>query len=295
MEFKTQLMNYVELVNKKLNEYFPMIDTTNKNLFDAMAYSINAGGKRLRPVLMLAAYNLFREDTETPLPYCCGIEMIHTYSLIHDDLPAMDNDDYRRGKPTNHKVFGEGLAILAGDGLLNYAFEIMLKDALTHKDTRPFTQAIYEISTAAGVNGMIGGQVVDIESENTLIDGSTLDYIHLNKTAAMITASLKAGAIMAEAKETDIKNMEVIGRSLGLAFQIKDDILDIIGDKGKLGKDIGSDMDNNKSTYPSLYGLEYSQSRVRELTEEIEIILNSYGNKSGFLRDLGIYLMEREC
>lgn len=294
MEFKDQLANYVQLINRSLEEHLPLRSTPNKTLFEAMTYSVNAGGKRLRPVLMLAAYNLFNDDTTIPLPYCCGIEMIHTYSLIHDDLPAMDDDDYRRGKPTNHKVFGEGIAILAGDGLLNYAFEIMLKDALNQEDIRPFTRAIFEISKAAGVDGMIGGQVVDLQSENKIIDGDTLDYIHLNKTAAMIIASLKTGAILAGGKEEDINNMEAIGRNLGLAFQIKDDILDITGDRGKLGKNIGSDLENKKSTYPSLYGLEYSRRKVIELTNEIEKILKGFGNNSRFLQELGIYLMERE-
>ncbi|KAB3537388.1 polyprenyl synthetase family protein [Alkaliphilus pronyensis] len=293
MEFQQQFKEYIKRVNNKLEFYLSIKEGKNKRLFQAMGYSVFAGGKRLRPVLSLSAYDMFSDDTEAVLPYACGIEMIHTYSLIHDDLPAMDDDDFRRNKPTNHKVFGEGTAILAGDGLLNYAFEVMLQDALLRNNGKYYS-SIYEIIKAAGVNGMIGGQLVDLESEGVSIDGETLDYIHLNKTAALIIASLKVGAIIGDGNIADIKNMEIVGKNLGLAFQIRDDILDIIGSKDKLGKDIGSDENNNKSTYPSIYGLEYSKNKVKALTGEVKEILQGYGKKADFLRSLSLHLMERE-
>lgn len=294
MEWKQQLKGYTDLINQYLEEIFANEMGPNKTVVEAMKYSLYAGGKRLRPVLMMAAYDLLGKDVKEVLPYAAAIEMIHTYSLIHDDLPAMDNDDYRRGKLTNHKVFGEGIAILAGDGLLNYAYELMLRDALSKVDSERFIKATYELATASGINGMIGGQTVDLESENKTISADLLEYIHLNKTAAIITASLKAGAIIGGGQEEDYCRMEAIGTSLGLAFQIQDDILDIVGDQAKLGKRIGSDEEKHKSTYPSLHGLESSYSKVRELTEAIYTNLACYGEGGSFLKELSSYLMERE-
>ncbi|AOY77071.1 polyprenyl synthetase family protein [Clostridium formicaceticum] len=294
MDWRNQLNVYIDSINVALGRYIQVRDTKNKTLVEAMNYSLMAGGKRLRPVLALASYEIFNDVLEEILPYACGIEMIHTYSLVHDDLPAMDNDDYRRGKLTNHKVFGEGIAILAGDGLLNYAFEIMLQDAVKRDPIKPYVESIKVIAQAAGINGMIGGQVVDLESENQKIDAKTLDYIHLNKTAALIAAPLKVGAIIGKAKEEDIKNMEEIGNILGLAFQIRDDILDIEGEQEKLGKNIGSDESKNKSTYPAIYGLEYSKKKVRELTSEANRKISQYADKSKFLFELSNYLVHRE-
>lgn len=293
MDLKQDLNHYIELINKELQKYINIYPGKNKTLIDAMNYSLMAGGKRLRPVLALASYKIFNHEIEEVLPYACGIEMIHTYSLIHDDLPAMDNDDYRRGKLTNHKVFGEGTAILAGDGLLNYAFEIMLQDAVKRKNVLPYVESMRVVAEAAGINGMIGGQIVDLESENKTIDGDTLDYIHLKKTAALITAPLKIGAIIGQASEADIENMEFIGRDLGLAFQIRDDILDIIGENNKLGKNVGSDENKQKSTYPSIHGLEYSINKVKELTLSANKKLMKYNNAS-FLYELSNYLINRE-
>lgn len=294
MHFKDQLNNYIKLVNTQLSNYLDHEKGFNNTLIESMKYSLFAGGKRLRPILALAAYDLFGKDINEVMPYACALEMIHTYSLIHDDLPAMDNDDYRRGKLTNHKVYGEGIAILAGDGLLNYSFEIMLDDALKHKDPYPHVRSIKEIANSAGINGMIGGQVVDLESENKAIGEETLEYIHLNKTAALIVAPLKIGAIIGGASEEDIKCMEEIGLNLGLAFQIKDDILDIIGDENKLGKSIGSDAEQHKSTYPALFGLEASIKHVEELTENVNSLLSPYKGRSNFLLELSNYLMKRE-
>lgn len=294
MGWKKQLDSYIDVINQRLENYLQIPNTKNQTLIEAMKYSVFAGGKRLRPVLALASYELFGNDLKQILPYACGLEMIHTYSLIHDDLPAMDDDDFRRGKPTNHKVYGEGIAILAGDGLLNYAFEIMLEDALNHKDMQPYILSIREIANAAGIHGMIGGQVVDLQSENKKVDETTLDYIHFNKTAAMITASLKIGAIIGKGTDNDIQNMEYVGKNLGLAFQIQDDILDIIGDQDKLGKNIGSDQENNKATYPALYGIECSKRKVEELTDNVKRILENYMDKSDFLYCLSNYLVDRE-
>lgn len=294
MFFKEQLNNYIDLVNKYLSSYLNQENGHNSILIDSMRYSLFAGGKRLRPVLALAAYDLFGQDRSEVMPYACALEMIHTYSLIHDDLPAMDNDDYRRGKLTNHKVYGEGIAILAGDGLLNYSFEIMLKNALKQENPYPHIRSIKEIANSAGINGMIGGQIVDLKSENKKVEQDILNYIHLNKTAALITAPLKVGAIIGGANESDIKIMEEIGLNLGLAFQIQDDILDVIGDENKLGKSTGSDMENHKSTYPALFGLEESINKVQELTDKVNSLLKPYNEKSNFLLDLNNYLMKRE-
>ena len=294
MRWEQKLNKYISIISKELEKHLDITYAKNDKLIKAMKYSIMAGGKRLRPILAIASYEIFDTNIEKVLPYACAIEMIHTYSLIHDDLPAMDDDVYRRGKLTNHIVFGEGVAILAGDGLLNYAFEIMINETLKHKNMRPYIDSMNVIAKASGINGMIGGQVVDIESNNQDMDAETLDYIHLNKTAALIIAPLKVGAIIAGADENQINDMEHIGRSLGLAFQIRDDILDIIGDKSKLGKDIGSDEDQSKFTYPSLYGMEKSINKVKDLTYQAQKRLEPYGEKAKFLYELTEYLIGRE-
>lgn len=293
MPWRKKLKYYTNIIDENLNEYMSINPSMNKILIDAMKYSLMAGGKRLRPILVLASYELFSKNLERVIPYACGIEMIHTYSLIHDDLPAMDNDDYRRGKLTNHKVFGEGIAILAGDGLLNYSFEIMLNDALNRKNTEHYLRSIKTIAEAAGIHGMIGGQTVDLESESKSISSETLEYIHLNKTAALISAPLKVGAIIGGAMEDDIRNMKLAGKNLGLAFQIRDDILDIIGDEDKLGKNIGSDESKYKATYPSIHGLEKSKEKINVLTSEAIRILKQYDN-SDFIVELSRYLTGRE-
>ncbi|MDI9475862.1 MAG: polyprenyl synthetase family protein [Natronincolaceae bacterium] len=294
MNFKEQLKDYIELVNTRLSSYLDYENGYNSTLIESMKYSLFAGGKRLRPVLALASYDLFGDHICEVMPYACALEMIHTYSLIHDDLPAMDDDDYRRGKLTNHKIYGEGIAILAGDGLLSYAFEIMLDDASKQKDPGPYIRSIKEIANAVGISGMIAGQTVDLESEGKVIDKKILEYIHLNKTAALIVASLKTGAIIGRAPERDVKCMEQAGLNLGLAFQIRDDILDVTGDKGKLGKSIGSDIDRHKSTYPALFGLETSVAYVKELTENANSLLVRYKDRSDFLLELSNYLTKRE-
>lgn len=302
MEFKEQLSEYGKIINRNLYNYMEIPSKENRKLIEVMKYSLFAGGKRVRPVLVLATYDMFAnnrsinksnsENYSFAMPYACAIEMIHTYSLIHDDLPAMDDDDLRRGKATNHKVYGEALAILAGDGLLNYAFEIMLESALSQNNMRTHVDVIREIATASGIYGMIGGQAVDIESENKDIDLSMLSYIHHKKTAALISVSMKAGAVLAGASDKDVKIIEKLGRDLGLAFQIRDDILDIVGDKSKTGKNAGSDNSCNKSTYPKIVGLDKSNEKVISLTKSISSVLDNYN--SAFLQELCMYLMTRE-
>ena len=259
MEFKEILKNKIDYVEKLLMEYMPKEEGYQKTIMQAMNYSLSAGGKRLRPILTLESCKAVGGNEEDAIPFAMAIEMIHTYSLIHDDLPALDNDDLRRGKPTNHKVFGEAMATLAGDSLLNYAYEIMLSSSLNKENSKKYLKAIYEIAKHAGIYGMIGGQVVDVESENKIIDKDKLDFIHLNKTAAMIVGCMRAGAIIGDASEEELEKITKYSENIGLSFQIVDDILDIVGDEEKLGKPIGSDIENHKSTYPSLLGLEKSR------------------------------------
>ena len=257
-------------------------------------YSLSSGGKRLRPILTLESAKIIGGDVKEVIPFCVAIEMIHTYSLIHDDLPAMDNDDFRRGKPTNHKVFGDGMATLAGDALLNYAFEIMLKESLGKENADIRLKAIYEIARSAGIYGMIGGQVVDIESENKSIEKEKLDFIHMNKIAAMIIGCMRAGAIMGNACEDDLQNITKYAKNIGLAFQIVDDILDIVGDEKALGKPVGSDIENHKSTYPSLIGLDESKKVATDLIKEAKDSIRKISGESRFLEDLADYIISRD-
>ena len=260
----------------------------------AMNYSLKAGGKRLRPILTRESCKIVGGKEADAIPFAMAIEMIHTYSLIHDDLPALDNDDLRRGKPTNHKVFGEGMATLAGDALLNYAYEVMLSSSINKENPHKYLRAIYEIATHAGIYGMIGGQVVDVESENKVIEKEKLDFIHLNKTAAMIVGCMRAGAIIGDATEEELKKITKYGRNIGLSFQIVDDILDITGDEEKLGKPIGSDIENHKSTYPSLLGLEKSRQIARQLIEEGKSSIEGLSSEVDFLNQLGDYIISRD-
>jgi geranylgeranyl diphosphate synthase type II len=236
-----------------------------------MTYSLKNGGKRVRPVLLLAACEFAGGEAKEALPYACAIEYIHTYSLIHDDLPGMDDDALRRGMPTNHMVYGEGMAILAGDGLLTTAFETMNRDMLIYFDDpvklKRRVRASNEISKGAGCRGMVAGQAADIEAAGKSIAGGLLDYIHLNKTAALIVAAIKAGAFIGGAPKDILAALENYAENIGLAFQITDDILDVTGDESELGKKTGADLMRKKPTYPSLYGLEASRKRLDELTE----------------------------
>lgn len=295
MDFKSELLQRKNKVEKVLIGYFSDRLGHQKTIVESMEYSIKAGGKRLRPILLLEVCQMLGGNTEDALAFASAIEMLHTYSLIHDDLPAMDNDDYRRGKPTNHKVYGEGIAILAGDGLLNLAFETMLEKITKSPGIMDKgVKAMHIISNASGIKGMIGGQVVDLESEGKKIDEDTLEFIHLTKTSAMIEASIMAGAVLGGATEKQYSHLENYGRSIGLAFQIIDDILDVIGDEEKLGKKVGSDIDNDKSTYPSLYGIEESKKMASKLLDKSLEALDMFDSKADFLRELVDFLRVRE-
>lgn len=292
MNFKKELDTKVDIVNQYLDGFIPQAQGYAEVIYDAMRYSSFAGGKRLRPILMLSAFEAVGGVGEIVYPFACALEMIHTYSLIHDDLPAMDNDDYRRGKLTNHKVYGEGLAILAGDALLNLAFETMITATKKHRSWEAI-DAMDVIAYAAGIKGMIGGQVVDLISENKIIDLDTLHYIHKNKTTAIIQAALKAGALLGKGTPEEIEALDKFGYCLGMAFQIQDDILDIISTQEELGKPIKSDEKNGKATFVSLKGLDFSKQYVKQLSQDAIHYMEDFKEKGQFLSWLSEYLMSR--
>ncbi|MFR6018177.1 MAG: polyprenyl synthetase family protein [Paraclostridium sordellii] len=294
MNFNCELKNRVNKIEQILNEYMPKEEGYQKKIFESMNYSLKAGGKRLRPILTLEACKIVGGEEEDAIAFAVAIEMIHTYSLIHDDLPALDNDDLRRGRKTNHKVYGEAMAILAGDGLLNYAYELMLKESIGKNDPEKYLKAINEIAKSAGIYGMIGGQVVDIESEGKKIDMDKLDFIHMNKTAAIIIGCMRAGAIIGNATDKQLEDITKYAKNIGLSFQIVDDILDIVGDEAKLGKNVGSDIDNEKSTYPSLIGLEKSKEVANQLIKEAKASINQISKDNAFLNGLAEYIVDRE-
>ncbi|MDD3290235.1 MAG: polyprenyl synthetase family protein [Eubacteriales bacterium] len=269
-----------ELVELHILDFLPEIDSKSLTLYDAMRYSLTAGGKRLRSVLLLAACELCGEKADIGLPYACALEYIQTYSLIHDDLPAIDNDDLRRGAPTNHKVYGEDVAILAGDGLLSAAFETMTKDMLLYLDDptllRRKVRAAFEIAKGTGCRGMVAGQIADVESVNRQCSKEMLDYIHLNKTAAFIRSSAVAGCYLAGADKERCNDVRVYGESLGLAFQIVNDIQDITGDALQIGKETGKDQKIKKCTYPLLFGMEESKEKARELLDRARQAVAKY-------------------
>ncbi|MBC5996054.1 polyprenyl synthetase family protein [Romboutsia ilealis] len=294
MEFKQSLKAKSNYIERLLSEYMPKVEGYQRTIMDAMNYSLKAGGKRLRPILTLEACNIVGGNEADAIPFAVAIEMIHTYSLIHDDLPALDNDNLRRGKPTNHVVFGDDMAILAGDALLNYAFEIMLSNSIDKENPKKYLRAINEIAKSSGIYGMIGGQVVDVQSENKVISKEKLDYIHLNKTAAIIIGCMRAGAIIGDATEDELEKITKYGKNIGLSFQIVDDILDIVGDEAKLGKKVGSDIENHKSTYPSLLGIEKSKEIANDLIKEAKNNIKDLQNNSSFLEGLANYIIDRE-
>ncbi|NKF05342.1 farnesyl-diphosphate synthase [Clostridium gasigenes] len=281
-----------EEINKYIKDYFEGKGTYNKIIYEAASYSLNIGGKRIRPILTLLTYNLYKEDWRDVIDMACAIEMIHTYSLVHDDLPCMDNDDLRRGKPTSHKKFGEDIAVLAGDALLNEAMMLMMDYSL--KNGERALKASREIAKAAGPEGMIGGQVVDIINEGKKISKDELEYMHLKKTGELIRVSIEAGAILAEASEYDSHILSEFGKKLGLAFQIKDDILDLVGDVKKLGKNIKSDENNHKSNFVTVFGLEYCEEKCNSLTKESLELLNKISVDTKVLKELTLELLNRE-
>lgn len=301
MNIREELGLRAKHVEDILVKYLPEEGLLQKTIFEAMNYSLLAGGKRIRPILMEEAYRMFAthhgKETKAIQAFMAAMEMIHTYSLVHDDLPAMDNDEYRRGKKTTHAVYGETMGILAGDALLNYAFETA-SEAFEDEDVVPaYLKAYQVLAKKAGSYGMIGGQVIDIETEGMTIDEVTierLENIHLLKTAALLESSLMIGAILGGASKEDVAVMEQIGRKVGVAFQIQDDILDVTSSMEVLGKPIGSDEKNNKVTYVTLVGLEKAQEAVAKLSEEALELLEELPVQSEFLRETIIYLIHRE-
>ncbi len=299
-------MNFHEILNKKisyiqevLDKYLPKEEGYPKTVIEAMNYSALAGGKRLRPLLMAETYAMFGGSEDLIEPFMAAIEMIHTYSLVHDDLPAMDNDDYRRGRKTTHVVYGEGMAVLAGDGLLNYAFETACKafdGAQSLEDYKRVASALKVLGKKAGIYGMIGGQCADIEAENKPeeVTGETLLFIHEHKTAALIQCAMMTGAILAGADSEAVDILEKTAYNIGVAFQIQDDILDVTGNSEVLGKPVGSDEKNNKITYVTIYGQEKSAQQVEVLSNEAIEMLQSFENRNIFLEKLVGKLIHRE-
>lgn len=287
------LARRAEEVNEWLDRLVPSESTPPELLHRAMRYSLLAGGKRLRPALVLAAGEAFGADTDDLMPAACAIEMIHTYSLIHDDLPAMDNDDLRRGRPTCHKAFGEAVAILAGDALLTQAFRVLAADSPARNPERQL-RVIREVATAAGtVEALIGGQMADIESEGIKVDDSALEYIHRSKTGAMISASVVIGGTVAGASENEVERLREYGQRIGLAFQIADDILDVTSTSEQLGKTPGKDQAANKATYPAIHGIAASEARARELVAEAVEIVSTLGLKTRTLEEIARFIIAR--
>lgn len=294
MDFKEQLKEYQEVINKELEKYLRKNDCPEKVLNTSMEYSLMAGGKRLRPILVLATYKLFNEEIEKCMPYAVAIEMVHNFSLIHDDLPGIDNDDFRHGKPTNHKKFNEATAILAGDGLLNYAYIVIsddLKDIVDNDLLRNKLKAFNEFSLA--VDRMIAGEYIDTELEGKHITSEMLEYIHKNKTGALLKLCVRMGAILANASENDISKLTNYAEKIGLAFQIKDDILSEEGNEEILGKPVGNDKELEKCTYVSQYGLDKAKDILDKITKEAIEELEEYGDKARFLKDLALYIQNR--
>ena len=295
MDFKTELTRRALLVDRALDSYLPAADAYPAIIHEAIRYSIFAGGKRLRPALVMASATAVGGDENLVLPAACAVEVLHTYSLVHDDLPAMDNDDLRRGKPTCHKKFGEANAILAGDAMLTMAFALLAGISETDRAMADkVVQVIAEVAAAAGTYGLIGGQVVDLLSSDKKISKQELEYIHTHKTGALYRASVRAGAILSGASPEQMINLTTYADNLGLAFQITDDILDIEGDEKKLGKPVGSDTKNDKATYPALYGIEESRKKAGEAGERALAALNAFGVEAEFLRLLVQFVLSRE-
>jgi len=293
-DFQTRLRSHTAEVEEIIKSFLPEEEGRLKTLLAAMNYSFLAGGKRLRPMLMLETYRLFGGTDPAIRNFMAAIEMIHTYSLIHDDLPAMDNDEYRRGQKTTWVRYGEDIAILAGDGLLNMAFEIAIEGGIAAREMDRGLYALRVMARKAGVNGMIGGQTVDVENEGKQIDLDTLEFIHRNKTSALIEAAMVCGAIIGGADEATARRIESAAGDVGLAFQIRDDILDVIGEEEKLGKPIGSDEKNDHMTYVSMVGLENAKKRVEELSEQAMQIISDIPYENPFLIELLRSLIERE-
>lgn len=296
MNYNEQLKLKVEDINRVIREYLPKEEGMQHRVIEAANYSVEAGGKRVRPLIMLETYKLFGGDNESEVyPFMAALECIHSYSLVHDDLPAMDNDDYRRGRLTTHKKYGEDFGILAGDALLNYAYEIMLSSItkLTADKVVKAARAAQIIAYKAGIYGMVGGQSLDVWLTDKSMDDKQLDFIFNLKTGALIEAAFMAGAVLAGADESAVADIEEAGNKVGVAFQIKDDILDVTSTQEKLGKPVFSDEKNNKTTYVTLYGMDKADRDVEALSKEAVDIINKYGNND-FLVSLILKLINRE-
>ena len=281
-------------VDKALEEHLLPSDRYPQSLIKSMHYSVFAGGKRLRPILVLAAAETVKGPVKQIMPFALGVELIHTYTLIHDDLPALDNDDLRRGKPTNHKAFGEATAILSGDALQTYAFQLMT-DTKLMKEIAPesILRAVHELSHAVGPLGTIGGQLVDLESEGKQIDAPVLEYIHVHKTGFLIRASIRSGGILSQCSEKDLDALAHFGENIGLAFQIIDDILDVTGDQAELGKDAKSDIKSGKATYPALLGIKESKKKAKNLIDDGIAYLDRFDTSADHLREIALYFISR--
>lgn len=294
MDFNSKFEQWLQIINEALEEYIGGDDGPGSNIYKAMKYSLMAGGKRLRPVLALSVCELLGGETKEVLPYACALEMIHTYSLIHDDLPAMDNDDFRRGMPTNHKVFGEALAILAGDALLNKAYELMLSHTLSSDSKlKERIKATNIIAAAAGAEGMIRGQVVDMESESAVISKQTLEFMHRCKTGALIAAPVLSSAAVCAASEEESRQLGKYAENIGLAFQIKDDIMDVKSNLQLMGKNAGGDAASGKSTYVTLFGVDEAEKMLDKTIEAALDALGVFGENAEFLKELAIFIKDR--
>ena len=280
-------------VDAALDRFLPPETERPETLHKAMRYSVFAGGKRLRPILVMAGAEAVGGSAEQVMPTACAMELIHTYSLVHDDLPAMDNDDFRRGVPTNHKVFGEATAILAGDALLTLAFRLVA-DNLRQTSTGAL-DVVADIADAAGHGGMVAGQVADLEAEGRQVGADTVEYIHAHKTGALIRTSLRVGARLCGATAEQVRALSLAGADLGLAFQIVDDILDVVASSEELGKTAGKDQIQQKATYPAIYGIEASRARARDLIDEADAALDALGPRAEPIRALGRFILERKA
>jgi len=290
--FKTLWQERKKLVEQRLGEELPAEGALDDRLNEAMRYSLLAGGKRLRPIMLMAAADAVGKKGEDFITAACALEMVHVYSLIHDDLPAMDNDDYRRGKLTNHKVYGDDMAILAGDALLTLSFEVLLRQ--TRVSHAALLTAVRELSVAAGMNGMVGGQAIDIQAEGQKPNLALMQKMHMGKTGAMFRAAIRIGGILAGADKTSLKALTVYAEKFGLAFQITDDILDVTGDEKVLGKPVGSDERNGKATYVTLTSLAQAQKLAENTVAEAKAAIADLGERADFLQDLADYLISRD-
>lgn len=293
MNLKIYLGERKKVVDEALKRFAPVPEGAAAKVAEAMNYSLFAGGKRLRPILCMAGASAVGGDETAVLPVACGLEMIHTYSLIHDDLPSMDNDDLRRGKPTNHKAFGEPVALLAGDGLLTEAFALITGADSCAGDPARLMRVVALIARAAGYRGMVGGQVADILSEGGAVDTALVRYIHTHKTGALISASVTSGAILGNGSDEQVGAITSYGEAIGLAFQVSDDILDIEGDPEKTGKKPGGDARKKKITYPSVLGLKQSKEIQKELVNQAVAAIERFDRKADPLRSLARYIIER--